>query len=453
MNPIRRASSPYASFRRRWLASVGIVAALVGVTACGGSSDAGKADSGTVRISFWHSAAGAAGESLSQQIAAFNAVQQGRIHVEAIYQGTYQASIAKLANAVQSGQTPALMQASDIFTGYMMDSGLTISAQDLSDKYGTYEFEDLAPAVKNYYTVNGQTRSVPYQVSQPVLVANRTVLARAGINADQLPADIAGLIETARNIKQASGTPGLSFFVNTWWNEQFSAAQGLIYCSPDNGVRGSRAESFNYTDSKQIGVWQKLQGLVRDGSMINAGADDKAAVSAFTSNQAGMSMVSSAAIGNIVKTNADFVVRPFPVSADDGGVVPGGNSLWVIGKGKDEAQQKAAWELAKYLGGTENQVKNFKDSGYLPTTLSAAAAVTDPTPAQQELLTQLKESKATIVTAGCHSGALGETRQALQPALESLLGGEDATTILTEQQRKATEIITRYNKRAGRSAQ
>lgn len=446
MNRLRRRGS-----WRRYATASGAVTLLIGLTACGGGDQPTGGDSadGPVRIAFWHSAAGAAGESLNQQIAAFNDAQQGKIQVDAIYQGKYEDSIAKLANAVQSGQTPALMQASDIFTGYMMDSGLTVSAQDLSERYGSYDFADLAPAVKNYYTLDGRTRSMPYQVSQPVLVANRAVLAQAGLTPEQIPNDFAGMISTAREIKESTGLSGLSFFVNTWWNEQFTATQGLLYCTPDNGVAGTRADAFRYTQPEQIEAWQQLQSLVKNGAMINTGADANAAVSAFTSNQAGMALVSSAAIGNIVKTNVDFAVLPFPVSASEGGVVPGGNSLWVIGQGKSEAQQKAAWELAKYLGGTENQVKNFKDSGYLPTTLSAAVAITDPTPAQQALLQQLTNSEATTVTAGCHSGALGETRQSLQPALESLLGGGDPAAILDEQQQKATDIINRYNRRAG----
>lgn len=436
--------------RRRSLALVaGLGVAALALSGCGGGGTPG-ADGGPVKIAFWHSASGAAGESLNQQIAAFNEAQSGKIQVEAIYQGSYESSMAKLANAVQSGATPALMQASDIFTGYMIDSKLTVSATDLAAKEGAYDFEDLAPAVKNYYTVDGQVRSMPYQISQPVLVLNLDVLAKAGMTAADVPTDITGLLDTASKIKQTSGIAGMSFFVNTWWNEQFAATQGLTYCTPDNGVQGRNANALSYTDPKQIAVWSKLQQLVKEGTMVNAGADATASVGAFTSGTAAMSLVSSGAIGNIVKTGVNFAVKPFPVSSADGGVVPGGNSLWVLGKDKSSAEQKAAWELARYLGSTEVQTKNFVDSGYLPTTLSAAKAVTAPTPQQQVLLEQLANSKSTTATAGCHSGALGETRQSLQPALESLLGGGDVKAVFEDQENKAKDIINRYQQRAGK---
>ncbi|GAA1048073.1 ABC transporter substrate-binding protein [Arthrobacter russicus] len=438
-------------FRRSRLSLIaGLSIAALGLTACGGGGAGPGADGGPVKISFWHSASGAAGDSLNQQIAAFNEAQSGKIQVEAIYQGTYESSMAKLANAVQSGATPALMQASDIFTGYMIDSKLTVPAQDLAAKEGSYDFEDLAPAVKNYYTVDGQVRSMPYQISQPVLVLNLDVLAKAGLTPEDVPTDLSGLLSTASKIKRDSGIAGMSFFVNTWWNEQFTASYGLNYCTPDNGVQGQDATAFKYTDPKQVETWTTLQDLVREGTMVNTGSDATASVGAFTSGAAAMSLVSSGAIGNIVKTGVNFAVKPFPVSAADGGVVPGGNSLWVIGKDRSSAEQKAAWELSRYLGSTEVQTKNFVDSGYLPTTLSAAKAVASPTPQQQALLDQLANSKPTTATAGCHSGALGEARQALQPVLESMLGGGDVRAIFAEQESKAKDIISRYQQRAGK---
>ncbi|MBQ1444218.1 MAG: extracellular solute-binding protein [Renibacterium sp.] len=436
------------TFRLRSLAVfAGLGLAALGLSGC--SSSGSGSDAGPVKITFWHSASGAAGDSLNQQIAAFNEAQAGKIQVAAVYQGNYESSMAKLANAVQSGGTPALMQASDVFTGYMIDSKLTVSATDLAAKDGAYDFADLAPAVKNYYTVDGQVRSMPYQISQPVLVLNPEVLAKAGLSPADVPTDITGLLDTASKIKQVSGIAGLSFFVNTWWNEQFAAAQGLTYCTPDNGVSGQNATALTYTDPKQLAVWSKLQQLVKEGAMVNTGADATAAVGAFTSGGAAMALVSSGAIGNIVKTGVNFAVKAFPVSAAEGGVVPGGNSLWVIGKDRSAAEQKAAWELSRYLGSTDVQTKNFLDSGYLPTTLTAAKAIASATPQQQALLDQLATSKSSTATAGCHSGALGEVRQSLQPALESLLAGGDVRAVFEDQENKAKDIIERYRKRAG----
>lgn len=435
--------------RRKGALFAMMASAAVVLTACGGGDAAqdGTAD-GPVQVTFWHSASGAAADSLNQQIEAFNTANQGQIEAEAIYQGSYQDSMAKLANAVQSGDTPSLMQAADIYTGFMLDSGLTTSATALAETE-PYNFDDLAPVIKSYYTVDGEVRSMPYQVSQPALVLNLDVLESAGISPDDVPTDLAGLLDTAQTIKENSGVAGLSFYTTTWWSEQFAATADIVYCTPDNGTGSEPANAFRYTDPQQIAAWQGLQDLVNNGSMVNVGSNADAAVSAFTSGSSAMILVSSGGIGNIESTGVNFAVKPFPVSAPNGGVVPGGNSVWVIGKDRSEAEQQAAWKLATYLGSEEVQVKNFTDSGYLPTTSSAAQAISDPTDAQQALLDQLANSATSIATAGCHSGAMGETRNALQPVLESIIGGADPAQALTEQETAATDIVERYNQRAG----
>ncbi|WP_427007608.1 extracellular solute-binding protein [Pseudarthrobacter sp. H2] len=449
--------------RRRAAAAAVLAAVALAVAGCGTGSGPGAgtpaasapaASDGPVEISFWHSASGAAAKVVDDLVAKYNAGNDDGVTVKAVYQGSYEDAISKFTNAVTSGGTPDLMQASDVNTMFMVDSGLVTPAQDAIAAYQVpYAADKLSPAVKNYYTIDGKLWSVPFQVSQPMVYFNPELIKKAGLDTNRLPATTAELFSWAQTIKDKTGVSGLTFHLNPWWNEQFAASAGVEYCTPENGTKSSKVDAIRYTEPSQLGVWNKIQELYGSKAIFNVGKDGTAAQNAFTGGSAAMLLASSGTLGNVAKAKgADIITAPFPVDdAGKGGSVPGGNSLWIVGKDKSGAKQRAAARFAAFLASPESQVASFQGSGFLPASTDAqASAASSATPAQQVLLDQVAGTKSNTVTAGCHSGALNSTRLELQPVLEQIAAGAPAEAAFNQAETKAKEAIESYNMRAGK---
>ncbi len=435
--------------RRPFLALAAAAALLAG----GCSSSASPASGGLVELTFWHSASGAAAQVVDKAVADFNTKHDGKIKVTGTYQGTYDDAITKLASAVQAKNTPDLMQVNDVNTQYMIDTKLTVSADDLNKVTKLVDFANFAPLVGTYYTIGGTMRSVPFQTSQPALFMNPDLVKAAGLDATKPPTTFAQTFEWATKINAATGKGGFVFHINPWWVEQMTASAGIVYCTPDNGVGSSPATKVVLTDPKQVAQWTAVQALYKSKGAVNVGGDGNAAQTSFSNGDAGILLASSSVLGNVTKA-AKFtpVLAPMPLDDAQGGAVPGGNSVWVLGKDAKGAKEQAAWAFAAYLASDEVQSNSFTTSGYLPNSKSAATSLaSNANPAQKVLLTQLAGGADSAAAAGCHSGALQPIRTELQKAMESVLvSGADVTTTFKSVEDKSPTLISDYNKRVGK---
>ncbi|MDU0969347.1 MAG: ABC transporter substrate-binding protein [Actinomycetaceae bacterium] len=438
---------------------VGVAAAtiaMLGASLAGCSHNSSDtASNGPVTISFWHSASGASAEAVDQVVKDFNEKNKGKIKIDSIYQGSYGDAIAKLANSVQSGKMPDVMQVNDANTIYMRDTGIAIPAEDLNKAADTKtDLKGLVPAVGQYYTIDGKLLSMPFMTSTPVLYINPDMAAKAGLDANNPPKTRAELIDWAKKIHAATGKPGLVFHVGAWWFEEWTASDGLEYCTPKNGVGKKSAEKFVLSDPKQVQTWKDFRELYKNGDALDVGSDSNNAQTAFATQEAGMTIQSSSSLGNL-QENSQFkpVTAAFPVdNTKDGGIVIGGNSLWVFGKDAKDAKAQAAWKFVTYMASPEAQKVIFDKSGYLPGTEKSLKAVSEGAdPVHKVLLDQLADVKASTVTAGCHSGAIQQVREALGDTLTSILhDGTDPQQALTALETKSQTMVADYQKRASR---
>lgn len=428
-------------------ATTGVAVTAVLLSGCGGSnaSDA----SGPVKIDFWHSTSGVPADTLVALVEEFNSAHDD-VTVTPIFQGAYPDSMSKLTNAVQSGDLPALIQGGDTFSTYLRDSGLTVPPTDIDPLDGArFTGNDVVPALANYYTFDGVLSSVPIMVSQPVIVYNTALLEAAGIDPAQPPATLEEFFSTAATIHASTGTAGLTMFTDAWWAEQFSASEGIAYCTPDNGVGSEAAGSFQYDDPSQVAVWQGVQDLVASGAMLNTGTDGTASLNAFAAGQAALMMQSSRIYGDVTAAaDFDFGVWPLPVGSDDGGAVPGGNSVWLVKEGNSDREIAAAASLANFLASPDVQARIFNETGYLPTSATALDELSgNVTDIQQVFLDQLEDTPESVVSAGCHTGAMGEARPFVKSALEEIIGGGDVKTALTKAETAGNKAISEYDSR------
>ncbi|WGD37677.1 extracellular solute-binding protein [Lysinibacter sp. HNR] len=418
----------------------------------GCSSTDTSTTSDAVELDFWYSVSGVPATTLGTLVDEFNEDHAGEIVVKPLFQGSYDESISKLTNAVQAGDLPVLIQGGDTFSTYLKDTGLTAPPGSVTNSEGKkYSGTDLVPIIKNYYTFDGELSSYPIMVSQPAVIYNTELLTQAGIDPANAPTSITELLSLAAQIHSSSGTAGLTMFTDPWWAEQFSAAAGLEYCTPENGVGAEPAEKFNYASDTQVDIWQEIQDLVRSGAMLNTGSDGTASLTAFSTGQAALMVQSSRIYGDVkAAANFDFGVWPFPVSSSNGGAVPGGSSVWIIKEGHSDQELAAAASFGEFLASDAAQERIFAETGYLPTSLSALNSLSQ-SPAtnamQSVLLNQLENTPSTTASAGCHTGAMGQARPLVKSALEEIIGGGNPQTALRNAEEAGNKAIATYNER------
>ena len=419
------------------------------LVACGGAGggETTKNADGEIVVDFWHSASGAAATTLEEVVSDFNAEHEGEIEVNASYQGSYEDSISKFIASVQTGELPAMLQASDVQTAYLRDSGVITPAQEITDDY---DYGNLVDAVKNYYQFEDKVYSMPFMVSQPAIYTNDDELEQAGVNPDDLKT-VEGLLNAAEKIHEKTGHAGLTFHHSGWYMEEFQSSMGNYLCSPENGV-SEKATEFNLESEDNVALWERIGELYAKGAIHNPGTDGSAATGAFLSNEATIQLNSSGNYGNIQSGNPNFKwsIRSLPRDTDEAGAVPGGNSLWSIKEGHSEETQEAVAEFMKYAGSDDVQKKIFDETGYLPTTTGAGDTLEGLEPQQEALIEQLTSTPENKVTAGCKTGALNAARKSYESAMSSIANGSDAKTALTEAQQGANNEISSYNERAGK---
>ena len=419
------------------------------LVACGGAGggETTKNADGEIVVDFWHSASGAAATTLEEIVSDFNAEHEGEIEVNASYQGSYEDSISKFIASVQTGELPAMLQASDVQTAYLRDSGVITPAQEITDDY---DYGNLVDAVKNYYEFEDKVYSMPFMVSQPAIYTNDDELEQAGVNPDDLKT-VEGLLNAAEKIHEKTGHAGLTFHHSGWYMEEFQSSMGNYLCSPENGV-SEKATEFNLESEDNVALWERIGELYAKGAIHNPGTDGSAATGAFLSNEATIQLNSSGNYGNIQSGNPNFKwsIRSLPRDTDEAGAVPGGNSLWSIKEGHSEETQEAVAEFMKYAGSDDVQKKIFDETGYLPTTTGAGDTLDGLEPQQEALIEQLTSTPENKVTAGCKTGALNAARKSYESAMSSIANGSDAKTALTEAQQGANNEISSYNERAGK---
>jgi sn-glycerol 3-phosphate transport system substrate-binding protein len=426
------------------------LALALGLSSCA-TTPAVEAD-GPIALDFWYSVTGPAADVLVDQVAAFNSSNEHDITVEAIFQGDYAETAAKLTNAVQSGDTPALLQGGDTYASYLYDSGLAKAPGEITSFDGTaIDGDTIVPAAANYYTFDDELWAVPLMVSQPAVFYDPAVLTAANLDPAQMPADIDELFSWADTIYAATGTPGLVFQQNEWWNEQFTAAAGANYCTPANGLSSDAATAFDYVSDELVSVWTHYQSSLAAGAIANVGSDGAAAQNLFSSGGSAMLLASSASLGTTSAAAAfDIEAMPVPTSSADGGAVPGGSAVWILGEGREDDENAAALDFAEFMGSADTQKTIFESSGYLPSSVSAIENLKDGdlSQAQLVLLEQLTSTPSTSEAGGCHNGAFGQSRADVRSAIQAIANGMNVRQSLEEAQRKGNTAIAEYNERA-----
>jgi sn-glycerol 3-phosphate transport system substrate-binding protein len=451
-----------------------LVALSLAAAACGGGGgDGGSADdasscpvdalkgaSSPVALKYWYGGLGAGlGEAMQKLITKYNGAQS-KVRVTGTFQGTYDEAADKYLKALRGSDLPDMVLLEDNQLQRMIDSKSVVAAQDCIDA-ADYDTSDHLPAVLRQFTVEDKLWPMPFNVSNPVLVFDVRDFVKAGLDPADPPSTFDEVLEAARKIK-ASGaaTTGVAWSMNPWYLEQWFAKAGKTIVDHENG-RQARAEKATLDNDAGRDAYGFVRSLFDEHLAINVGADPSYADSLFAigKGDAAMALTTAASLGTIYAVQdagqfADVQVGVAPMygpKADNGGVNVGGGSLWIVGKGKDDLQQAAAWDFAKWLDEPEQQAFWSAETGYIPIRKSAVdrpelVAKWKARPTFRVAYDQLAASK--VDQGGPAMGPYKEFRDALRNSLEQLvLKGLTPTAALAAAQKGADEAIASYNDR------
>ncbi len=418
-----------------------------------------------VTIDFWHSMGGANATALEALVKDFQA-REPNIHVNLVYQGGYTDSFNKLvAVGMNSKDAPAVIQLEDVLTQTMTDSKKTVPMQDFVDR-DRFDLGKFVPQARDYYTVDGLLRSMPFNVSSPILYYNANAFRAAGLDPANPPTDFDQLARACEKLMVRKGDQVtrhcIATDITSWYFEQFLAKQGALYVNHANG-RDGRADAVAFNSPEGLKVMRWWQEGVKSGLILNVGRNPAGpdALLALVNPDGGaaIALQSSANLRSVVDfleankgLNIDPATAPLPSPTPGGkGIVLGGASLWIPATG-DTPREEAAWKLVSFLSSAEVQAKWHATSGYLPVRfdsldLQPVQDLYKKYPQFRLLVDEIRQSPNTRATQGALMGPSQQVRDALVSAIEEmLLRGTSPEQALKQAESQANEAIKRYNR-------
>jgi sn-glycerol 3-phosphate transport system substrate-binding protein len=402
----------------------------------GGDSDTGttvgSTGSNTVSIEFWHIFGGELGSTLEQFATEFSEQTDG-VSVSAVNNGGYRQNLNQSLQASRAGDPPGIAQIFEIGTRLALDSGAFTPVTQILPE-AEMNLDDFLPSVLNYYRIDGELNSMPFNSSNTIMLYNKTAFEEAGLDPESPPRSLSGVRDAAQTIvDETDMEQGITWPNHTWMQiEQQFAKQDQVLVNNENG-RAGRPDStfFNSEAGRNIYTW--WQQMAEEGLYLNPGIEAwSEARQAFLTQKVPMLWDSTS---NIVSMQAGAQENGFELGSaylptpdgDNTGVVIGGGSLWVPSALSDEKKDAAGRFLA-YLTQTEQQTRWHRNSGYFPVRQSAIDQLQsdgwfEENPNFSTAFEQLQDTEDTPATRGAVMGVFPEARSINEEVSVSIING------------------------------
>jgi sn-glycerol 3-phosphate transport system substrate-binding protein len=406
-------------------------------------------------VTFWHSMSGVPQETLNGIVEEYNS-SQDKVQVNAEFQGTYEESLPKFHSVGGTEDAPTMIQVQEIGTMSMINSGNIEPIQKFIDAEN-YDMSGLEENIINYYKVDDQFYSMPFNSSTPVMYYNKEAFEAAGLDPEKAPETFEEVEEASKKIVESNDQmKGFALQAYGWLFEELLANQGGLLMNNDNG-RSDTPTAVEFDNEKGKSIFEWTKRMTDDGTFANYGTNSDNMVSGFVAGDVAMFLQSSASSRDVID-NAPFEVGvaflPHPEAEERQGVAIGGASLW-MSKGKPEAEQNAAWEFMKYLQTPEVQAKWHVGTGYFAINPAAydeqvVKDAYEEMPQLQVSVQQLQATKPSFATQGALMDMIPEERKIIETALESVYNGEDVDKAFNSAVEQVNASIEQSNTARGK---
>lgn len=432
-----------------------VLALMLGVFGAAGAQD-------KIEIKFWHIFQDENRLTWSQDVAAaFNEqYPQYNVVIEAFE--NYEVLLQTTQQALEQGTAPAIVQYFEIATQFARDTGyfkpIAEALNGRDEVVGIpVNFDDIIAPVSDYYTLDGQFTSMPWNSSSPILYTNTALLELAGLETP--PATWQELEAACETLLAAEGGPEycVAWPNHGWFFEQWMAQQNAEIVNNGNG-RDARATEVNLTSQNAIEIMEWWKSMYDRGYYYYSGTqrDWTSVEQAIQTGQVAFAITSSADARNITEAAAENSIElvttrmPYNANYEWTGNLIGGASLWLLNDLSPEVEDGALAFLL-FLNNTENAASWHQATGYLPIRLSSVELLEEQgwfeeNPNFYTASDQINNSTVTPATRGGLFGTFAETRNIVTQAIEDLmLAGGDVTERMTAAKAEADALLADYN--------
>lgn len=406
-------------------------------------------------IVFWHAMTGEGQKALEKIVDDYNK-SQDEVVVDAIFQGSYEESIVKFKAVSGTKEVPDLVQMNDVSTSFMYRSGAVVPMYEFIKEDKNFDESKLEDVLLNYYRINGNLYSMPFNSSTAILVYNKDAFREAGLDPEKAPKSYKEIEEYSRKLVKTNKNGvvdryGFSIISYAWFIEQLLANDNSLYVDEENGRNGNLPTKVVY--GKQLPVildWMRKMNIEK--LAINYGREWNTTRSAFNSGKVAMFLDSSAGITGVVK-NSNFEVGTAFIPNESGkfnGSIIGGASLWITKSG-NEAKQKAAWDFVKYATSKDVQAFWSSKTGYFPVHKESydtdlMKTTMEKMPQFKTVVEELKATNKNTATQGAILGVFPDVREKMVEAMEAVSEGKDSKKEAQNVEKASNRIISRYNR-------
>ncbi len=289
------------------------------------------------------------------------------VHVTPVYTGSYDETNLKTRAAIKAGKPPAaVIMSANFILEYVINKEVEpYDAMIKADGQTPDQFMDnFWPALHGNALIDGKVYGVPFQNSTPLLYYNTKLFQEAGI--DHPPVTWAEWVEDAKKLTKRDGDtvkqwgfmmPGTYDYCG-WITSALDMSNGGQYYNKNYGGE------IYYDTPTMLGAIKLLDDMVNKYKVMPAGVTDaKAVSSAFFAGQLGMTILSTGAL-SFVRENMKEPYKVAFVPRNMRNSVPIGGASLMMPKGLSSDQQKAGWELVKWLTSPEIAGRWSRFTGY-----------------------------------------------------------------------------------------
>jgi sn-glycerol 3-phosphate transport system substrate-binding protein len=443
------------------------------LTACGGGEEATLAGEtpdagptgGTVSIDFWHSEQAASQTALQALIDRFN-TSQDEVKVRLLFQGTPIELNAKVVNSLRSGEVPALVETNEGDSQTMVDSRAVTPVQKFIDAEG-YDLSDFDDKAVDFYSWDDKLYAMPFGIIVPMLFYNKVPFQEVGLNPDEPPQTLDDVRASSEKLLKVDGAgnvvrSGVALDLQPWYLYVIFGEHGDLFVNNNNGRDGRPTEAlFNNATGRTFFRW--WDEMVDSGLAFNVGRNPSGAdaLTAVASGRAAMAISISSALRSAIDVveagleGVELGVGPFPGVAGGDGKPPIFSRALLIMNQRSEAEQQAAWKLARWLAEPEQQAELFAGTGFLPVRLSAyqmqaSRQVLEKYPLYQVPVDLSVGVPSTPEKLGPRVGPSAKVGEIVTQALEEMVvGGKDPDKALDDAAAAYTRELQDYDRRIG----
>lgn len=218
-------------------------------------------------------------------------------------------------------------------------------------------------------TADGKSYLAPFQISTPVMLVNKKLLAEAGIADPASIKDFGQVVEAAKKVTEQTGKPSINIASDDlpdWFSQALVQSSGEKFVADDG--------SFGFDTTKGREAVGLVSTLATEKVALNVKMDDGEAQ--FVAGNLAFQMATTSRIARVVKNapkELDWTPIDLPGLNGPAGDLPAGGNGWVV---ISEDSCKAAFSQAmitEMLTKDASLLSSGKDYSYIPVNKLATA--------------------------------------------------------------------------------